>query len=163
MNEIWKKIHNYESYEISSLGNIRSIKKQLSPFHNGKGYLYVNLCENGIRKTVSIHRLVGEAFILNPNNKPQINHIDCNKENNCMDNLEWVSNGENTKHAYDNYLRKPIGTPVIQYDLNNNQLNKFETILNASKITGVGHMSIRKCCIGERNTAGGFIWKYNSN
>jgi hypothetical protein len=163
MKETWIEINEYKNlYEVSTFGNIRSKTQTLKPFKNSKGYLYVNLCRLGKRETISVHRLVAKAFINNPFNKPQINHIDGIKTNNHYTNLEWVTNGENTKHAYNNNLKQPTGLAVIQYDKNNNMIDEFGSILNASKITGVGHMSIRKCCNNERKSAGGFIWKYKS-
>jgi hypothetical protein len=161
MNESWKEITNYVGlYEVSTLGNIRSKLKILKPFLNSRGYLYVNLCKDGKRKTISIHRLVAQAFIININNKPQINHIDGIKTNNISTNLEWTTNAENTQHAYDNQLKISIGNLVVQYDKNNNEINRYNSIRNASKLTGIGYMSIRRCCRYERKTAGGYIWKY---
>lgn len=71
---------------------------------NPKGYRIVRLCNNKVQKNYTIHRLVAENFIFNPENKPQVNHIDCNKQNNCVDNLEWVTNKENRIHAIKNGL-----------------------------------------------------------
>lgn len=161
MNEIWKEIKNYEGhYKISSFGNVCSKVKQLKPFYNGKGYLYVNICKDGKRETIAVHRLVGLAFIDNPENKPQINHIDGIKTNNNVLNLEWVDNSENVKHAYENNLMVSIGLPVIQCTKDNVHIERFESISNASKFSGIGYMSIRKCCMKERKTAGGYIWKF---
>lgn len=161
MSEIWKEIKGYEGYyEVSSYGKVKSKNKILKPFFNGKGYLYVNLCKDGKRETISIHRLIGIMFIPNPDNKPQINHIDGIKINNFVNNLEWTTNGENVKHAYSNNLMKSLGIPIIQYDKENNIIGRFESIRNASIISGVGYMSIRKCCHNQRKTAGGFVWKF---
>lgn len=72
-----------------------------------KGYEIVDLYKNGKRKTVRVHRLVAEAFIPNNDNKPEVNHIDGNKHNNNVDNLEWVTKKENCRHAWNNNLIKP--------------------------------------------------------
>ena len=112
------------------------------------------------RYTSAIHILVGLTFILNPENKPTVNHIDGIKTNNHVDNLEWSTYGENNQHAYDNNLREPTGKPIIQYSKENREINRFNNILEAKRITNVGYMSIRRCCNNERKTAGGFIWKY---
>jgi len=114
--EVWKPIGGYKGiYEISNKGKVKSLNfnkisgrkghktplnpKILKPFKNPKGYLLVNLHKNGKGKTIQVHRLVGIHFIINPNNKPQINHIDYNKTNNCINNLEWVTNLENRIHS----------------------------------------------------------------
>ena len=119
--EIWKPVKNYEGYyEVSNLGNVRSVDrviydnnslrvfkgKLLKPsLHNGKQpYYYVSLCKGSHNKKVLVHRLVAETFIPNPLNKPQVNHIDGNVHNNIVTNLEFVTNAENTQHAYDTKL-----------------------------------------------------------
>lgn len=102
MTEEWKPIRGLH-YEISSLGNIRNSEshKPISQFDkNGAGYIRVNLFSNGKKKRCFIHRLVAEAFIPNPENKPQVNHKDGNKQNNNLENLEWVNASENMIHSY---------------------------------------------------------------
>ena len=111
MTEIWKDVVGYEGlYEVSSLGRVKSVKRNkiLSQKHNWDGYLRIQLWRNNKNKYVSIHRLVAEAFIENPNTKPFINHIDGNKQNNKVDNLEWCTQKENIKHAFDNVLSTPF-------------------------------------------------------
>lgn len=123
MQEIWKTTE-WDYIEISNLGHART-KDAVRPFpfydrhhktfkttlrlikahtisiqENNKGYLFVSAHENGRRKNLLIHRLVAQAFIPNPENKPEINHIDGNPHNNRVDNLEWVTSSENRKHAY---------------------------------------------------------------
>lgn len=100
--EIWKSIQDYE-YEISSFGRVRNkkTKKILSIFDvNGEGYLRVILFKNHKKKRFFIHRLVAKTFIENPDNKPQVNHKDGVKQNNNLENLEWVTNSENQLHSY---------------------------------------------------------------
>lgn len=123
MTETWRFINGYENlYEVSNFGKVRSVSriitdnhcvrtfksKNLKPTkHNGKQpYLYVSLSKNGKVKKCFIHRLVAETFIENPFDKLQVNHIDGNPLNNRVDNLEWVTNAENTQHAYDIKLNK---------------------------------------------------------
>ena len=121
MIEIWKPIKNYENiYEVSNLGRIKSlsrtikrkdgkplkIKEQiLKGSKDTKGYIQVELKKDGKRYIKTIHRLVAETFIENKNNKEQVNHIDGNKENNCVYNLEWVTCQENIQHAWLNNLK----------------------------------------------------------
>lgn len=109
--ELWKPIKNFEAfYEVSSVGEVKNIKSQKilhATKHNGKQpYLYVSLCKNGKVTKKFVHRLVAETFIENPLNKPQVNHKDGNPLNNYVENLEWVTNAENTQHAYDTKLNK---------------------------------------------------------
>ena len=118
-DEVWKDIEGYEGlYQVSNFGNIKSLPRIR---HNGKGtyiqkekllkqtftstgYKKVELCKDGKRKGFKVHRLVAIAFIPNPDNKPEVNHIDGNKINNNIDNLEWVTSSENTIHAYETGL-----------------------------------------------------------
>ena len=96
MQEIWKKIDGFINYQVSNFGRIKSVNKILKPYQNKKnGYMYTHLSQNGCTKVIRIHRLVANAFIPNLENKPYINHIDGNKENNCVDNLEWCTQKEN--------------------------------------------------------------------
>lgn len=102
--EVWASIKGYEGlYEVSNFGNVRSLKfgkiKYLKPANNGFGYYHVILCKNGIKKDYKVHRLVANAFIENPNNLPQINHIDENKTNNKASNLEWCDNQYNKRYS----------------------------------------------------------------
>jgi len=105
--EIWKSIKGYNGdYLISNKGNIISNKRARGrpiKSHNvGGGYRMVPLCENGNVKNKLVHRLVAKAFIPNPQNKPQINHIDSNPSNNDVNNLEWATQSENMIHSYKN-------------------------------------------------------------
>lgn len=120
MKEIWKQIEGgYEEYQVSNFGQIKSLKsKNEKILHLDKdrhGYMNVRLCKNGTRKRFKVHRLVAMAFIENPNRFPEINHKDGNKENNFVENLEWVTRSQNIKHAFDIGLRSPSGSGCIQY------------------------------------------------
>jgi len=109
--EQFKQIKNYDNYLISDQGRVYSEqnKKFRKPQKDGGGYFYVNLCKNGVRKNHLIHRLVALAFILNPENKRTVNHIDGCKTNNHADNLEWATDKENIHHSWDNGLSKVPG------------------------------------------------------
>jgi len=118
--EIWKPVKDYENfYQVSNYGQVRSIDRTevckdgvvrfrkgriLRPHQNYVGYLWVSFCTNDIRKKKKIHRLVAQCFISNPEDKPYVNHKDGNKQNNHVDNLEWVTPKENAHHAIENNL-----------------------------------------------------------
>lgn len=107
MIEEWKQIEDTE-YLVSNLGRVYSNKsnKILSTQTHRNWYVTVWISTKSGNKTPALHRLVAEAFIPNPLNKPQVNHIDRNKQNNCASNLEWVTQSENTIHAYKLGLQK---------------------------------------------------------
>lgn len=125
MIEKWKPVKGYEGlYEVSSLGRIKSLSKRvdsgkchrsysekiLKPGKDCNGYLRVSLSNfNHLAHTHKVHRLVAEAFIDNPEKLPEVNHIDGNKANNSIDNLEWISASDNLKHAYKNGLKSVKG------------------------------------------------------
>lgn len=102
--EQWRGIATYPNYEVSNHGRVRRMWKHHTNLKktrlNRFGYEVVHLSKDGTNKHFPIHRLVAMAFVDNPNNLPEVNHIDGNKENNCAGNLEWVSRSENMKHAY---------------------------------------------------------------
>lgn len=117
MVEIWKNIIGYEGhYQVSNMGQVKSLnynrtlkERILKGGKGGGGYYQVNLFKNGKIKRYYVHRLVGIAFIPNPENKPEINHIDGNKANNIVNNLEWVTSKQNTEHAFETGLRDKYG------------------------------------------------------
>ena len=174
MIEIWKPIKGYEGlYEISNYGNVKVLyfknnltnqkiyKPRLKKVRKDKyGYLVVTLHKNQKSKTYKIHRLVAEAFIKNPKNKPQINHKDGNKQNNYINNLEWCNNRENIKHAYKIGLQKPSYKKIFQFDLNNNFIKEWEYMKLASEQLKINYGDIVQCCKGRRKTAGGYKWRY---
>lgn len=100
MSEVWKVIPEFPNYEVSSEGRVRNIitGKLLKPEVQFKGYYRVQLYNKNKKRNYRIHRLVAESFIPNINNKPDINHKDCDKSNNCVTNLEWVTWEENNQH-----------------------------------------------------------------
>ena len=99
--EIYKDIENYWPYQVTSWGRVynKETGEFLTPQPNEKGYMRVDLYGPEGRKHFKVHRLVAEAFIPNPNEKPQVNHIDGNNQNNSVTNLEWVTNAENVEKA----------------------------------------------------------------
>lgn len=122
MNEIWRKVVGYEGYyEVSNLGRVRTtphLRKAIQgeymqksiirkPYLSKNGYFVLNLSKDGVIKTKYIHKLVAEAFIPNPKKLPVVNHIDGNKENNNVFNLEWVTQRDNVLHCF-----KTLGQPL---------------------------------------------------
>lgn len=104
--EIAKPVPGYENlYEVSNHGRISNFRKILKTYKINSGYVAIKLQKNGERKSVLLHRLVAELFIPNPDGKPEVNHKDGNKENNCVTNLEWVTSSENKRHAYNSGIR----------------------------------------------------------
>jgi len=130
-----KKIDNYENYLIDENGKIYNIetKKYLKGSIGENGYLYYRLSKNGKKKMYYAHRLVAEAFIPNSNNLPVVNHKDGNKLNNNVNNLEWVSYSENTKHWKDAFYpgRRPI--EYYKQDLKNEQWKEYKNYLVSNK------------------------------
>lgn len=109
MNEL-KLIEGYELYYVSRDGKVFSDKykerRELSQRKNSRGYMYVNLCKNGKYRSITVHRLVAIAFLGKRDEGFEVNHIDGNKENNCISNLEWVTKSQNMKHAFKYGLNK---------------------------------------------------------
>lgn len=102
--EIWREIEKGKGlYHISNYGRVKSLwygrEKILNPSVNSAGYLHFVLCVDGERFDCNVHVLVAENFVPNPENLPEVNHIDGNRLNNCADNLEWTTQGENVRHA----------------------------------------------------------------
>lgn len=115
MNEVWKPIEGYEGrYEVSNSGLVRSLnyhrtgKVKILKTHTDRyGYVCVELPkENNRRKHLTVHRLVAQAFVPNPKEKPEVNHKDGDKQNNCFSNLEWVTMAENQRHAWINGMKE---------------------------------------------------------
>lgn len=167
MKEIWKDVEGYEGlYQVSNFGKVKSLNYN----HTGKekllsqtlqaGYFHTIFFKNGKSKTPSIHRLVAVAFIPNPQNLPCVNHIDGNKFNNCVDNLEWCTVKENTYHAV--YTGLIQSKRVCQYSKDGKLLNTFVNAREAERQTGIRHNNIYLCCNNtpRYKTAGGFVWKF---
>lgn len=114
MRETWKSVSGFDGYEISDRGRVRSFRRNngqgriLKTETSDRGYKQVSLYKDGKQHQKSIHRLVAEAFIDNPEEKETVNHKDCDKTNNCVSNLEWMSKSENVRHAYDNGLNENV-------------------------------------------------------
>ena len=187
MEEIWKWIDGYENmYQVSNLGRVRSVDRyvycEVSPNKlqhiygkvlkqgtNHKGYPIVYLSKDGKQKTITVHRLVALTFIENPLNLPQVNHIDGDKTNNNVSNLEWCDNSYNQIHAHKTGLfpkyEDTVGwgrpaRPVAMLDFDTKEvLRTFETLASVQRETGINQFNVRSVCLGLRNHAGGYDWK----
>ena len=160
--EAFVKIDGFENYEVSNLGKVRNIKsgRILKPWIIPNGYLVHQLCENNKKKNLLLHRIIATAFIDNPEKKPQVNHIDENKLNNDLSNLEWCTERENAIHGTrTKRVAEKLSQKVIQLDLNDNILNVFKSMRQAERETGIDATSISACCNGKRKSAGRFKWR----
>jgi hypothetical protein len=110
MVERWVDVDGYDGmYQVSDIGRVRSRRKVLLPYER-HGYLYVRLSKDGVAKNYRVHRLVAKAFVDNPNDYIEVNHLDGDKQNNRHENLKWCTGSQNITHAYDlGLLRKPTG------------------------------------------------------
>lgn len=175
MIEIWKEIEGYEGlYEVSNLGRVKSLgnnksrkEKVLKPGNNGRGYIQVYLHKNGQKEKLFVHRLVAQAFIPNTQNLPEVNHKDEDKTNNCVDNLEWVSSRENTNYGTRNLrvaekLTNGIcSKPVLQFALDGTFVCEWPSLSEIWRQLKFNLGNICQCCLGNRKSAHGFIWKYS--
>ena len=163
--EIWEDIIGYEGkYLVSNMGNVISVNynngkkiKELTKTTCKKGYENVALYNNGKRKYFKVHRLVAQAFIPNTNNLPCINHIDENKKNNFVENLEWCDIRYNNN--YGNRLKK-IMKPINQYDMNGKLIMSYESAADAARKLDKTAGNISECCKNKRKSAYGFKWQY---
>ena len=106
--EVWKEVADNPNYEVSNTGKVRRrTTKREHSLHEKNGYYTVDLYADSKRVSRGVHRLVAEAFVANPGNKPEVNHIDGNKHNNDVSNLEWVTKKENCEHAWRTGLARP--------------------------------------------------------
>ena len=165
MIEEWKVIEKATNYEISSCGRVKNTltKRILKPTLNC-GYFAIGLRINNKTTTAFAHRLVATYFMVCPDETYVVNHKDGIKTNNNVENLEWVSQSENGKHAYRLNLNIPNKISVSQYTLSNVFIKEYESLLDAEKETGIYNGHISGVCRGirDRKTAGGYIWKYTS-
>lgn len=189
MQEIWKDIKGFEGrYQVSNYGRVKSLARIVKRGQNGyrniketilsprtdtkRGYQTISIRIHSKRYNLSLHRLVAETFIPNPNNYPVINHIDGNPSNNNVNNLEWCTQSYNVKYSYTNGNAKPTPgcfkkgniphnlTKVNQYDLEGNYIQTFNSIKLAAKSINKSPTGISNCLNHCSNTCGGYIWKY---
>ena len=172
--EIWKPVVGYEGlYEVSNLGNVRSLNYNHT---NKPKLLKQDLCKNNnlrvtlynrTKKRFLVHRIVAEAFMPNPYNKPEIDHINTIRTDNRVENLRWVTHTENMNNPITH--TKSINSKlhytynmkaVIQTSKDGTFIQEYKCTREAERATNIDHRSINKCCKGIYKTAGGYIWKY---
>lgn len=190
--EIWRDVPNYEGlYKVSNLGNVKSLnygkKHILKPAKNNKGYLLVTLCKNGKPKKYLVHRLVALTFLPNPLCLKEINHINEDKTDNRLENLEWCDRKYN--NTYGNRIKKSIQTirinnsnnecykkmiearakkssvnaekPVVQYTKDGIEIiNTYKSAHEAERQTGIPQTNICSCCRGKLKSAGNYLWHF---
>ena len=162
MEEIWCPIKGYESiYEVSDKGRVRSLKfgkeRILKPIRNKDGYLLVNLCKNGEIKHCLVHRLVAKTFIPNPQNLPEVNHKDEDKENNSVQNIEWCDRKYNINYGT---RTDRCSKPVLQFTKDGEFVKEWKSIRDAERNLGYFHNNISSCCTGRLKSAYNFIWEF---
>lgn len=184
---MWRQIKGFENYyEVSDDGNVRSVDRYVADTQgknigklrllkgaimkltvtdgrgDGDGYVVVNLRKDGKSKVVPVHVLVAKAFIQNPDNLPTVNHIDGNKHNNNVSNLEWASYSDNNVHALCHGLRTPRGNSINQYTLDGEYVATYRSTCEAARITGFSRGGISHCLNGRSAQSSGYIWRKQS-
>ncbi|SMG52212.1 NUMOD4 motif-containing HNH endonuclease [Paenibacillus aquistagni] len=158
VNEEWRDVVGYEGLyivsnygEVRSLGNDKGRKEKIMKSHVCRnGYEKLDLCKKGQpTKKVYVHRLVAMAFIPNPHNKPQVNHINCDKLDNRLENLNWMTRKENIAHAIENGLIKRNNNPVIATHLDTGEQRQFKSQKEASRELGVYPKNISNALNGR--------------
>ena len=172
--EVWKDVPCFVGlYQVSNTGKVKRLFKNghsriLIGKRDKDGYISVILSKGGSKKHCRLHRLVAEAFVPNPENKPQVNHKDRNKRNNVVDvsdlnggttNLEWATASENSIHCVvtGRGFRKKS---VIQYTRDMEFVSSWDSIADAERTLKISGNNICSCCAGRLRTAGGYVWRY---
>ena len=173
--EVWKSYPNIPAIEVSTLGRVRTRDRMVSgkgngtrfqkgrilkPFVSNNGYMRVNIKIDGKQIKKSVHRLVAQAFLPNPKNLPMVNHKDCNRKNNHVENLEFCDNSYNQK--YREKFGKASGRPVFAVNLATLEVSRFRSRMEAGRELGVFYQSINKVIEGRFKQTGGF-WFVNDD
>lgn len=161
----WDTVSGFPEYEISSTGLIRNRRTGhiKTPYVGKRGYPVVSLQRNGKQYLRTVHILMARTFIPNPYNKTQVNHIDGDKTNYALSNLEWCTPKENMTHARITGLHVSDGDKAItQYTKSGEKVQSYKSASEASRCTGIARCNISTAARGngKYKTAGGYIWKY---
>lgn len=179
MKEIWNKVKNYENYEVSNLGGVRSLNyrgrgfmKILKCWKNKSGYLYITLVKEKSKKSFRLHRLIWETFNGEIPEGMQVNRIDENKENNRLDNLNLMTPKENVNWGTRNQrasnkkygIKRPDvicskSVAVLQFSLDGELVREWSSMAEAGR-NGFDQPNISACCRGKLKTHKNYIWKY---
>ena len=164
MKEIWKDIKGYEGlYQVSNLGRVKRVTtgRILKGMNSGSGYVQVGLYKQGVISRKLIHRSVAQAFIPNQENKSEVNHIDEDKTNNNVNNLEWSTRTENINHGTRNErVSKIKSIPIIATNLKTGESREFYGTSECARQLGLNHSHITNVLKGRRRQTGGYTFKY---
>lgn len=195
--ERWYGVKGYEGlYQYSNFGNVKTVerivqfgkqkrivKERILNQCTNRGYKQVILSKNGVEKTLKVHRIVAEGLIPNPDNKPEVDHKDTHRDNNCVWNLRWVTKKENSNNPISkqhnserqkgekSVLYSKTGKqhhsskPVLQFDLDGNFIKEWECAMQVQREIGIKFGNVCDCCrhYPHRNTAGGYKWEFKNN
>lgn len=184
--EIWKECYGYPDYEVSTFGNIRSKERIrfgrfykprvvkgriLRPARDSDGYRFIGIRKNFVRASNKMSRLIALTFIANPENKPQVNHRNGIRNDDRVENLEWVTGSENIRHSIKTLGRKmylipakhrgehPSAKPIVQLDMQGNEVAIFECISDAADL-GFTKTKLWAALTGRQKQHGGYKWRY---
>lgn len=181
--ETWRPVAGFEGYyEVSDRGRVRGCERTIIADIKGRqiprkipqrprpvqdrpnGYKFVALCKDGKKVMRSVHRLVAEAFIPNPEKLPEVNHRDEDKTNNNVENLEWCTSQYN--NSYGTRIKRAAdkrAVPIAAFSNDGTMVARFRSGADAERMTGISRFHISSCLNGKLATAGGYRWRYDEN